>query len=181
MKSTVVYIHGFDSSPASETAQAIKKRFHAEKFICPHINHRDDPDNIKKQMDALAAKLRNEDDPVVVGSSAGGLWADYMAAMYGFKTVLINPALRPSILFKKFNLPEAYIKKYAALEKLVTGKHRHVSVAFSGDKDDIVPTEHVKTHYANPIMLKGEGHRLKDLTPVHNMVGAMIGNFPERN
>jgi predicted esterase YcpF (UPF0227 family) len=179
VKSTIVYIHGFDSSPDAATAQAVKAHFKNEKFICPHINHRDDPDKIRAVMDALGKSLSNEDDPIIIGSSAGGLWADYLAIKYGYKTVLINPALRPSILFPSFGLPDAHIAKYKKMEAMVTGKPRRNVVVFSGDKDDIVPTDVVKTHYPNPNILKGVGHRLASYAPVFAAVQKMMGNFPE--
>lgn len=181
MKSTVVYIHGYGSSPASDTAKHLKEAFPTEKFVCPHIDHSQDPDKIKAQMDKLAKQLTNHDDVVVVGSSAGGFWADYLGSVYGFKTVLVNPSLRPATNYKKYNLPSEYYDKYALMQDWIKKHARHHMVAFAGDKDDVVPLEHVKTHYKNPIMLKGEGHRLKNMTPVVKMVQSMIGNFPEHD
>lgn len=179
MKSTIIYIHGLDSSPDAQTAQSIRAHFKGEKFIMPHVDHRSDPDKIRAQMDALGKSLSHEDDPIVVGSSAGGLWADYMAIKFGYKTVLINPALKPTLMFPGFGIPEKFIAKYAKLEALVAGKPRHNVVVFSGDKDEIVPTSVVNTHYKKPTILKGEGHRLKNTKPVFDMIQKMIGNFPQ--
>ena len=179
MKSTIVYIHGYGSGPDGTTAQDIKKAFPTEKFLCPHIDHSADPDAIKAQLDKFAKTLGKHDDVIIVGSSAGGFWADYLGAVYGFKTVLVNPSLRPATNYKKYNLPSAYYAKYADMQEWIKHHARHHMVAFAGDKDDVVPIDHVKTHYSNPIMLKGEGHRLSDMTPVVKMVRSMIGNFPE--
>lgn len=181
MKSTVVYIHGYGSDPSGSTAQDIKKSFPREKFLSPKIDHSQDPDLIKKQMDTFAKTLGKHDDVIVVGSSAGGFWADYLGAVYGFKTVLVNPSLRPATNYKKYNLPSEYYTKYAELQDWLKHHARHHMVAFAGDKDEVVPLEHVKTHFKNPIMLKDEGHRLKNMTPVVKMIQSMIGNFPEHS
>jgi predicted esterase YcpF (UPF0227 family) len=181
MKSTIVYIHGYGSGPTGSTAQDIKKSFPSEKFLSPKIDHSQDPDLIKAQMDKLAKTLTNHNDVIIVGSSAGGFWADYLGAVYGFKTVLVNPSLRPATNYKKYNLPAEYYEKYIKLQDWLKHHTRHHMVAYAGDKDEVVPLEHVKTHYKNPIMLKGEGHRLKNMTPVVKMIQSMIGNFPEHN
>lgn len=181
MKSTIVYIHGFGSSPSSDTAKQIKDAFHSEKFVCPHIDHSQNPDKIKAQIDKLAKQLTNHDDVVIVGSSAGGFWADYLGSVYGFKAVLVNPSLRPATNYKKYNLPSSYYDKYTKLQTLIRNHTRHHIVSFAGDKDEVVPLEHVKTHYKNPIMLKDEGHKLKNMTPVIQMIQTMIGNFPEHD
>lgn len=180
MKSLIVYVPGWGSSPNSETANKIKAAFPNETFMCPIVNHHDtSPKVTQAQMDALGKSLMNRHDAVIVGSSAGGFWADYVGSVYGIKTVLINPSLHPSSNFKKYNLPDLFYKEYAEIEKFVKSHHRHHMVAFAGDKDDVVPMKLVKTHYKNPVVLKDEGHRLKDLSPVVKMIQAMIGNNPE--
>lgn len=179
MKSNIVYIHGWGSSPKSSTAIEIKSAFPNETFMCPKVDHSQSPKVTQAQMDKLGKSLMNHPDAVVVGSSAGGFWADYIGSVYGIKTVLINPSLHPSSNFKKFNLPDAYYKEYAEIEKFVKSHHRHHMVAFAGEKDDVVPMKLVKTHYKKPIVLKDEGHRLKDMSPVVKMIQAMIGNNPE--
>ena len=179
MKSTIVYIPGWGSTPQSTTATKIKKAFEHEAVICPVVDHTQSPAVIQKQMDALGKKLMTKHDSVIVGSSAGGFWADYIGSIYGIKTVLINPALQPSKNFKKFNLPDEHYAEYADIEKFIKSHHRHHMVAFAGDKDDVVPMEHVKMHYKNPIVLKDEGHRLNNMDPVLEMINRMIGNNPE--
>lgn len=181
MKSTVVYIHGWGSSPTTGTAVDIKKAFSKENFKCPHLDYTQDPILIQKHMDKLGKSLMLTNDSIVVGSSAGGFWADYIGSIYGIKTVLVNPSLHPSVNFRKYNLPGGYYTKYSELEKFVKQHARHHIVAFVGEKDDIVPRSHVTSHYKNPIVLKGEGHRLNDLSPVVKMISSMIGNFPEHH
>jgi hypothetical protein len=181
MKTTVVYLHGYGSSPSSDTAKRLEHSVPNEVFVCPHLDHSADPDVTRKQIDQLAKKLHRADDVVVIGSSAGGFWADYMAVMYGFKTIVVNPSLRPHENFKKYNLPAAYYDKYKKLEDMLAGHARHHAVAFAGAEDKVVPLGHVTTHYKKPIILKGEGHRLNNMTPVVDMIKSMVGNFPEHH
>lgn len=181
MKSTIVYIHGYGSSPASDTAVKFKNEFKDEHFLCPHINHDLDPYTTKKQfIDAFADKLKNHDDVVVIGSSMGGFWADYMAVTHGFKAVLINPALKPSVTMKRFDAPDKYIKHYAEIEDFIKPHSRHFIVTFYGSDDEIIPIDHIHQHYKNPIILKGETHRISNMKPVFDMVKKMIGNYPEK-
>lgn len=181
MKSTIVYLHGFGSSPHGDTAQQMKNYFPGQKFIAPAIDHSQHPDVLKKQMDDLAKKLKKHDDPIIVASSAGGFWGDYMAAKHGIKTVLVNPSLRPSINYKKYNFPDEYYDAYKKLEDETKGHARHHVAVFHGTEDKIVPKEHIQTHYKKPIELPGEGHRIVNFTPVINTINHMIGNFPEHH
>lgn len=181
MKSTIVYLHGYGSNPESDTGKQIKAAFPNQNFIAPHIDHNAHPDVIKNQMDDLAEKLKKHNDPVVIGSSAGGFWGDYLAARHGIKSVLVNPSLKPSQNFKKYNPPQSHLDAYKKLEDSTKDYPRHHSVAFHGTEDDVVPLDHITPKYKKPIMLKGEPHRLHDMTPVINMAKTMIGNFPEHN
>lgn len=178
MKTTIVYIHGYGSSPDSETAKAIKEAFSDEVFVCPHIDHSADPLDTYSTLCNLAFELLTK-DAIIVGSSAGGFWADLIGSSFGIKTVLINPSLLPAINFRKYNLPKEYYDDYEFLQDLTKDITRHHIVAFVGENDDVVPVSHVQTHYKNPIVLKGEGHRLNDLYPVIDMIKSMVGNFPE--
>ena len=181
MKSTIVYLHGYGSSPNGDTAQHLKKTFHGQNFIAPAIDHSQHPEVLKKQMDDLAKKLQKHNDPIIVGSSAGGFWGDYMAAKHGIKTVLINPSLKPSINYKKYNLPNEHYAAYKKLEDASAGHARHHVVVFHGTEDTVVPREHINTHFKNPIDLHGEGHRVANFAPVINTITNMIGNFPEHH
>lgn len=181
MKSTIVYLHGYGSSPESPTAHEIKKHFPNENFHAPHINHEAHPSVTKKQMDDLASKLHKHHDPIVIGSSAGGFWADHLAAHHGFKTVLVNPSLNPSENFKKYNQPKEHYSEYQKLEKGSESLPRHHTVVFHGENDDVVPLHQIKKIYKNPTILSGEGHRLNDLSPVINAAKKMVGNFPEHD
>jgi uncharacterized protein len=92
----LIYIHGFNSSPASYKARALKQRLEAvgkgSAFSCPAL-----PDRPAQAIELLEDALR-ADTPqrvTLVGSSLGGYYATYLAEKFDLKAVLVNPAVRP--------------------------------------------------------------------------------------
>ena len=94
----IVYLHGFNSSPASHKAQVLKKylegRGLGHLFACPAL-----PDTpaeairtIERQVEGEAAR-----GLTFVGSSLGGYYGTYLAEKLGCRAVLINPAVTPHI------------------------------------------------------------------------------------
>jgi len=179
MITAILYLHGYGSGPHGDTA--VKLRKHLEipgtVFICPQLDHTADPLKLYNEIVALGQKLDEDyDDIIVIGSSAGGFWAQLLNTIFGFKTVLINPSLRPEINFRKYELPDDYYDTY---ERIGNQSGFRTAIVFTGTNDQIVPIEHIHKYYKNPIMLEGEGHRLNCLDPIIDMVLSMIGNFPE--
>src|SRR6266496_622033 len=98
---TLVYLHGFRSSPQSIKAQLFARAIYelppAERprFVVPTLSH--DPREavanvaawIEREVGAATATL------TLVGSSLGGFYATHLAQRFGVRAVLINPALRP--------------------------------------------------------------------------------------
>lgn len=97
---TLIYIHGFLSSPQSFKAQCTQKwlSYHRPdwQYLCPFLSSK--PSETKLQLDALVDSI--VDDCYLVGSSLGGFWASYLTEKLGFKSVLINPAVSPQTRFK---------------------------------------------------------------------------------
>ena len=96
---TMVYLHGFRSSPASVKATQLKAAVDA---LAPAVRPRlYIPDLGVAPAAAIAAVvewLRHDTDPdalTFVGSSLGGYYATHLAERYGARAVLINPAVRP--------------------------------------------------------------------------------------
>lgn len=181
MKSTIIYIHGYESSPNSDKVEQLKKMFPDEIIIAPDVDHSSDPYDIRIQLGMLIKDVPKDSDIILVGSSAGGFWADYFAATYVHKAVLINPSLNPSENYRKYDLPEAFYDKYRVLEKITDAYKRNSVVVFSGENDDVVPLAQIKKRYKEPIILQGEGHRIENMTPILNMIQTMIGNYPEHS
>src|SRR5512135_190705 len=98
MRSTIVYLHGFRSSPhsakATQLAKAVAALPAARRPILhiPELPHR--PAQAMARIAAIAATV----DPerlCFVGSSLGGFYATSAAERFGASAVLINPAVRP--------------------------------------------------------------------------------------
>src|SRR5262245_26481017 len=92
----LLYVHGFNSSPASHKARLLRHRLETMgrlgDFSCPAL-----PDRPARAMALLQAGLRTVDlaRTTLVGSSLGGYYATYLAEMLGVRAVLVNPAVDP--------------------------------------------------------------------------------------
>ncbi len=101
-----IYVHGFNSSPASWKAQllkqALQQRGLGERFRCPELSHW--PQQAMEQLSAELDQLAGE-QVVLVGSSLGGYYSSYLvekAVQRGesLRAVLVNPAIRPYDLLR---------------------------------------------------------------------------------
>jgi predicted esterase YcpF (UPF0227 family) len=98
-----VYVHGFNSSPASwkarQLAAALEAQGRAADFACPALSHW--PEQAIAQLQQLLARAREQSREVVlIGSSLGGYYSSYLveqASARGepLRAVLVNPAVRP--------------------------------------------------------------------------------------
>jgi len=91
----ILYIHGFNSSPASlkakQTNEWLKKVSPDDNFICPALNG--DTFVAIGQLEKIVEQ--HKDSIGLIGSSLGGYYATWLAQKYGLKAVLVNPAVRP--------------------------------------------------------------------------------------
>ncbi len=124
---SVVYIHGFNSSPASFKAQQFRQAWlqlglPAEQLLTPELHH--DPERAIQQLQDAIAQLQQ---PVLVGSSLGGYYATYLAEQYHLKALLINPAVRPHHLFDDFIAEQENL--HTGERWLLTDAHLHALAA----------------------------------------------------
>jgi hypothetical protein len=98
---TIVYLHGFRSSPASVKAAAVTAAVAAlPEPIRPRLHVPALQFSPAQAVAAVEAWARaNVADPgeslTLIGSSLGGFYATHLAERLGAKAVLVNPALRP--------------------------------------------------------------------------------------
>lgn len=108
---TLIYIHGFLSSPKSAKAQATHNwlQYHRPewRFECPYLSSH--PAQARAELEALLDGLPGG-DIYLLGSSLGGFWATYLAEQRGLPAVLINPAVSPQRRFQ--NLVGQSLKNY---------------------------------------------------------------------
>ncbi len=94
MRSRVVYLHGFNSSPAS-----LKARLFAEfctarhiEYAVPAISH----DPVVAMNTALACITQQGSKPaLLIGSSLGAYYATWFTEHFGIPSALVNPAVSP--------------------------------------------------------------------------------------
>lgn len=92
---TIIYLHGFNSSPLSSKAQQI-----SHWIATHHPDVRLEIPALKPfPLDAMAQITALADQAPgklgFIGSSLGGFYASYLAEKFGAPAVLINPAVRP--------------------------------------------------------------------------------------
>lgn len=90
----ILYLHGFNSSPASKKTTQLREYLEARglgaAYLCPALPHR--PAQAMQQIEALIGGAV-PDDLTLVGSSLGGFYATHLTEKFGFKSVLINPGV----------------------------------------------------------------------------------------
>ena len=102
---TLIYIHGFLSSPYSYKAQQtqawLKENRPDWQYLCPALNPY--PNEIVDTLTRCIEKALDAAEPVyLMGSSMGGFWATYLSNQYGLKSVIINPAVDVLDLMPKY-------------------------------------------------------------------------------
>lgn len=103
---TIVYLHGFLSSPLSSKAQ-MTQQWLAEnrpdlQYCCPQLSSY--PDEARDSLQALYSTLERAGESIyLIGSSLGGFWSTYMVEKgWAKKAVLVNPAVAPHTRFHEF-------------------------------------------------------------------------------
>ena len=98
---SLVYIHGFNSSPASFKAGVLRDVFEragaGDRLHTPAL-----PPEPRRAMATLEATLAAAGPCALLGSSLGGFYATWLAEHHDLRAVLVNPAVRPWRLLDKY-------------------------------------------------------------------------------
>lgn len=93
-QTSLLYIHGFNSSSHSWKAQQLRAHFEragqADRLLIPDL-----PPRPREAMAMLERCIAGAGPVALVGSSLGGHYANWLAAHHGLRAVLVNPAVRP--------------------------------------------------------------------------------------
>lgn len=103
---SVLYLHGFNSSPLSFKAQQLMRHWNraglpVDRLYVPALPY--DP---QLAVDGLAQWIERQPAVVLVGSSLGGYYATWLAEKYCCRALLINPAVRPHLRFHQYLGPQ---------------------------------------------------------------------------
>ena len=131
----LVYLHGFNSSPASHKAQVMKAhmegRGQGRLYACPAL-----PDAPQEAVRAIEQAIAGQDSRGVtfIGSSLGGYYATYLAEKLGCRAALINPAITPDVGLEAYLGVQKNLHTGAAYE--LTRAHLEGWRALSVDRID---------------------------------------------
>lgn len=104
---TIVYLHGFISSPQSRKATMlgdyVRNCIEGVRYLVPELHHRPKV-AIRQIADACSAIAPS--DLALVGSSLGGFYATVMAEKLGCRAALLNPAVHPHAHFARHVGPQ---------------------------------------------------------------------------
>ncbi|WP_411386332.1 YqiA/YcfP family alpha/beta fold hydrolase [Pseudomonas sp. MPB03] len=98
MSGSILYIHGFNSAPASTKAcqlvEVMARLGLSDQLQVPALHHH--PRQAIGQLEQAITELGR---PLLVGSSLGGYYATHLAERHGLKALLVNPAVSPHRMF----------------------------------------------------------------------------------
>ena len=101
--STIVYLHGFVSSPASRKAvmlgDYLRNCVSGIEYVAPELHHR--PARALEQAAAACGGVA-PGALTLVGSSLGGYYATVLAERLGCRAALLNPAVHPHRHFARY-------------------------------------------------------------------------------
>lgn len=135
----LIYLHGLNSSSRSYKAGVLRERLAPTEVLAPaYPAHR--PDDAVAALSAWFRTLAGGAPPLVVGSSMGGFYGQYLARRFPVAHLfLINPALTPWRLLSEFageTITTAAGEDYTVTREMIEGTRRY-GIA---DPCDGVPT-----------------------------------------
>lgn len=176
MTNSILYLHGFQSSPFSFKAQLIsheiEKAGDSIRWFCPQL-----PLSPAKSME-IAENFINEHSPesiTIIGSSLGGYYANWLAERYDCKAVLLNPVIDPwkiRILDNLIDKSDLRVGEWLAFRENckselaairvahITKPQRYLLLAATGD--ELLDWRLMQAHYqgARQIIIEGGDHGL---------------------
>lgn len=119
---TIVYLHGFISSPASRKAVVLgdylRQCVTGVAYVVPEMHHR--PKQAIAQVEAACRDIPVE-ELTLIGSSLGGFYATVVAERLGCRAALLNPAVHPQRHFMRYLGPQRNL--YTGEEFTLTMAH----------------------------------------------------------
>jgi len=165
----IVYLHGFNSSPASGKAKQFGEHLavlgRQTDYTCPAL-----PNSPREAIAQVEAGLTQYKGPVtLVGSSLGGFYATHLAEKHGWKAVLVNPAVHAHVLMRgalgpqtnwhtgeKWLFTEAHLDELAALDvPAITRPERYLLLAQTGD--EVIDYRDAVAYYAGATQIIEDG------------------------
>lgn len=119
----LLYLHGFNSSPLSHKAAVMRDYCQQHrpdiKLVIPELPAY--PQQAADFLQDLVERYQAEYNIGLVGSSLGGYLSTWLNDKYGFRAVLVNPAVKPFELLLDYLGPQT--NPYTMQEYLLEEKH----------------------------------------------------------
>jgi hypothetical protein len=165
----IVYLHGFNSSPASGKARQLGEHMASlgreADYLCPALEN--SPRAAIAQIEALI--VQHPGPVTLVGSSLGGFYATYLAERHDWKAVLVNPAVHAHVLLRDalgpqknwhtgetWTFDETHLDELAALDvPAITRPARYLLLAQTGD--EVLDYRDAVAYYAGARQIIEEG------------------------
>ena len=186
MPTPIVYIHGFNSSPASFKGELLKHELNLRAprrdFFAPALPP--SPAAASRLLEELA---RNHPRAVLIGSSLGGYYATWMVEKFALRAVLLNPAIKPYDLLKtevgrqtnfytgeQYEFTAQHIAELRALEVDTITPERYLLLAATGD--EVLNYRDAVARYrgARQVVIAGSDHGLSDFKNYLDIVFAFV-------
>jgi predicted esterase YcpF (UPF0227 family) len=186
MHDALIYIHGFNSSPASFKArllrEALAQRKPAMLFFAPVLPH--SPAAAARVLDALAAA---HPTAILAGSSLGGYYATWLAERHALRAVLINPAVQPYRLLEghvgvqtnfhtgeQYEFTLAHVDELRALEVAAIAPQRYFLMVETAD--EVLDYRQAVERYrgARQLVIEGGDHGFSDFAGHMDAVFAFL-------
>lgn len=201
--SHVLYLHGFRSSPRSAKAQLVgqwvQQHYPHCAWQCPQLPP--SPAEAMALIHRLVATWPAAHS-VVIGSSLGGFYAAAVAAQYGWRSVLLNPAVDPARDLEKYigeqtawhNPEESFYFQPAYI-----GELRHISqstltreaqapalppsYALICEGDEVLDWREMHSRYARAQqrILPGNDHAISDFSAHWPAIAQWLGHTSTAN
>lgn len=176
----ILYLHGFNSSPASHKARTMQAwmqaRGLAAHFVCPEL-----PPHPRAAVALIEALARAQAPRTLcfVGSSLGGFYATYFAEKLAARAILLNPAILPHTGLEaalgpqqnlytdeRYELTRADLDAWRELETPAIDAERYLLIVETGD--EVLDYRRAVARYegARMVIREGGDHTLQSF-PEH--------------
>lgn len=178
----LLYIHGFNSTSGSSKAQQLKRWLEAQgrdsEWVCPDLPHQP-----AAAIAELSRLIETAKTPVkLIGSSLGGFYASVLAARYGLRAVLVNPAVHPQLLLRtalgaqknwhtgeEYDFSPSHLNALAAMDEAAPAQPTNLLLLVETG-DEVLDYRDAVAYYrdGHQIVLQGGDHgftRFVDLLP----------------
>ncbi|MGB1110328.1 MAG: YqiA/YcfP family alpha/beta fold hydrolase [Gammaproteobacteria bacterium] len=168
----ILYIHGFGSCGSGNKVDALRAEFGEKNVLSPDL-----PVSPKAAMALLESLIAEHDIELLVGSSLGGFYAEWLNGRHGIPSVLINPSTRPQETLarylgenthwctgERYQWTPAHIEELAPFARSAVPRNEHYLVLLQTD-DEVLNYRLAEQRYARHevVIEQGGNHRFENL------------------